>query len=47
VFDVFVTRGDLRELAVEVEALYGTGTALHKVVETAREAGGRGCGSPC
>jgi len=40
VFDVVVTCGDLQELAVEVETLYGTGTVVHKLVETVKRAGG-------
>jgi hypothetical protein len=38
VFDV-VVKGV--ELVVEVETLYGTGTAVHKLVETVERAGGR------
>jgi hypothetical protein len=34
VFDVAVTCGGLQELVVEVETLYGTGTVVHKLVET-------------
>ena len=40
VFDVVVTCGNLQELAVEVETLYGTGTVVHKLVETVKRAGG-------
>jgi hypothetical protein len=41
VFDVVVTCGGLQELVVEVETLYGTGTVVHKLVETVERAGGR------
>ncbi len=47
VFDVAVdhekavTCGSLQELVVEVETLYGTGTVVHKLVETVKRAGGR------
>jgi hypothetical protein len=41
VFDVAVTCGGLQGLVVEVETLYGTGTVLHKLVETVEKAGGR------
>jgi len=41
VFDVAVTCGGLQGLAVEVETLYGTGTVVHKLVETVERAGGR------
>ena len=41
VFDVAVTCGGLQELVVEVETLYGTGTVVHKLVETVERAGGR------
>jgi hypothetical protein len=41
VFDVVVTCGSLQELVVEVETLYGTGTVVHKLVETVKRAGGR------
>jgi hypothetical protein len=34
VFDVAVTCGGLQGLVVEVETLYGTGTVVHKLVET-------------
>jgi hypothetical protein len=34
VFDVVVTCGGLQGLVVEVETLYGTGTVVHKLVET-------------
>jgi len=40
VFDVVVTCGSLQELVVEVETLYGTGTVVHKLVETVKRAGG-------
>jgi hypothetical protein len=40
VFDVVVTCGDLQGLVVEVETLYGTGTVVHKLVETVKRAGG-------
>ncbi len=39
VFDVAVTCGGLQELVVEVETLYGTGTVVHKLVETVKRAG--------
>jgi hypothetical protein len=38
VFDVVVTCGGLQELVVEVETLYGTGTVVHKLVETVERA---------
>jgi hypothetical protein len=41
VFDVAVTCGGLQRLVVEVETLYGTGTVVHKLVETVERAGGR------
>jgi hypothetical protein len=41
VFDVVVTCGSLQELVVEVETLYGTGTVVHKLVETVERAGKR------
>jgi len=41
VFDVVVTCGGLQGLVVEVETLYGTGTVVHKLVETVKRAGGR------
>ncbi|NAZ32905.1 MAG: hypothetical protein GU356_01200 [Pyrobaculum sp.] len=41
VFDVVVTCGGLQELVVEVETLYGTGTVIHKLVETVERAGVR------
>jgi hypothetical protein len=41
VFDVVVTCGGLQELVVEVETLYGTGTVVHKLVETVERAGKR------
>lgn len=41
VFDVVVTCGSLQGLVVEVEALYGTGTVVHKLVETVKRAGVR------
>jgi hypothetical protein len=41
VFDVVVTCGGLQELVVEVETLYGTGTMVHKLVETVERAGKR------
>ena len=41
VFDVAVTCGGLQGLVVEVETLYGTGTVVHKLVETVERAGGR------
>jgi len=47
VFDVAVdnekavTCGGLQELVVEVETLYGTGTVVHKLVETVKRAGKR------
>ncbi len=41
VFDVVVTCGGLQGLVVEVETLYGTGTVVHKLVETVERAGGR------
>jgi hypothetical protein len=41
VFDVVVTCGDLQRLVVEVETLYGTGTVVHKLVETVERAGKR------
>jgi len=41
VFDVVVTCGNLQELVVEVETLYGTGTVVHKLVETVERAGKR------
>jgi len=41
VFDVVVTCGGLQGLVVEVETLYGTGTAVHKLVETVKRAGGK------
>jgi len=34
VFDLAVTCGDLQGLVVEMETLYGTGTVVHKSVET-------------
>jgi hypothetical protein len=34
VFDVVVTCGSLQGLVVEVETLYGTGTVVHKLMET-------------
>jgi len=34
VFDVVVTCGGLQGLVVEVETLYGTGTVVHKLIET-------------
>jgi hypothetical protein len=37
VFDVVVTCGGLQELVVEVETLYGTGTVVHKLVETVQK----------
>ncbi len=37
VFDVVVTCGGLQGLAVEVETLYGTGTVVHKLVETVQK----------
>jgi hypothetical protein len=40
VFDVVVTCGGLQGLVVEVETLYGTGTVVHKLVETVKRAGG-------
>jgi hypothetical protein len=40
VFDVVVTCGGLQGLVVEVETLYGTGTVVHKLVETVERAGG-------
>ena len=40
VFDVVVTCGNLQGLVVEVETLYGTGTVVHKLVETVERAGG-------
>ncbi len=39
VFDVVVTCGGLQGLVVEVETLYGTGTVVHKLVETVKRAG--------
>jgi hypothetical protein len=36
-----VTCGSLQGLVVEVETLYGTGTVVHKLVETVKRAGGR------
>ncbi len=41
VFDVVVTCGGLQGLVVEVETLYGTGTVVHKLVETVKRAGVR------
>ena len=41
VFDVAVTCGGLQGLVVEVETLYGTGTVVHKLVETVERADGR------
>jgi hypothetical protein len=41
VFDVVVTCGGLQGLVVEVETLYGTGTVVHKLVETVERAGKR------
>jgi len=41
VFDVVVTCGGLQGLVVEVETLYGSGTVVHKLVETVERAGGR------
>jgi hypothetical protein len=41
VFDVAVTCGGLQGLVVEVETLYGTGTVVHKLVETVERAGVR------
>jgi hypothetical protein len=41
VFDVVVTCGGLQGLVVEVETLYGTGTVVHKLVETVERAEGR------
>jgi len=41
VFDVVVTCGGLQGLVVEVETLYGTGTVVHKLVETVERAGMR------
>jgi hypothetical protein len=41
VFDVVVTCGGLQGLVVEVETLYGTGTVVHKLVETVERAGGQ------
>ena len=41
VFDVAVTCGGLQGLVVEVETLYGTGTVVHKLVETVERAGRR------
>jgi hypothetical protein len=41
VFDVVVTCGGLQGLVVEVETLYGTGTVVHKLVETVKRAGKR------
>jgi hypothetical protein len=41
VFDVVVTCGGLQGLVVEVETLYGTGTVVHKLVETVERAGRR------
>jgi len=38
VFDVVVTCGGLQGLVVEVETLYGTGTVVHKLVETVERA---------
>jgi len=40
VFDVVVTCGGLQGLVVEVETLYGTGTVVHKLIETVKRAGG-------
>jgi len=40
VFDVVVTCGSLQGLVVEVETLYGTGTVVHKLLETVKRAGG-------
>jgi hypothetical protein len=40
VFDVVVTCGDLQGLVIEVETLYGTGTVVHKLVETVKRASG-------
>ena len=40
VFDVVVTCGSLQGLVVEVETLYGTGTVVHKLVETVKRACG-------
>ncbi len=37
VFDVVVTCGGLQGLVVEVETLYGTGTVVHKLVETVQK----------
>jgi hypothetical protein len=39
VFDVVVTCGGLQGLVVEVETLYGTGTVVHKLIETVERAG--------
>ncbi len=39
VFDVVVTCGGLQGLVVEVETLYGTGTVVHKLIETVKRAG--------
>ena len=36
-----VTYGGLQGLVVEVETLYGTGTVVHKLVETVERAGGQ------
>jgi hypothetical protein len=41
VFDVVVKCGSLQGLVVEVETLYGTGTVVHKLVETVKRAGKR------
>jgi len=41
VFDVATTCGGLQGLVVEVETLYGTGTVVHKLVETVERAGKR------
>ena len=41
VFDVAVTCGGLQGLVVEVETLYGTGTVVHKLVETVERVGVR------
>jgi len=41
VFDVVVTCGGLQDQVVEVETLYGTGTVVHKLIETAERAGKR------
>jgi hypothetical protein len=37
VFDVVVTCGGLQGLVVEAETLYGTGTVVHKLVETVQK----------